>query len=453
MKGMSITPAQNSQPTGFGPTGFEPAGGRPGDHQAGEYRPRQYRPDEYRPGDHRPDEYRSADVRRGEHDDGVRRRGEYRPVGRWKLFGYSLLRVLWGFLGIALIVLLAVSLATIVVWVGLILTNVSLWLLRKYAGVERRISGRILGTPIDDPHRPSTKRGLAGMGERLTDPATWREMIWLLEATTVGLALSLAAFFGYIVLPVGYWISPLLMRISSAINRSLLEPKETELRERISTLEGSRARTVDHSAAELRRIERDLHDGAQARLVAAGMDIGLAESLLDADPAKARELMALARGTTRDALADLRNLVRGIHPPVLADRGLLGGIESLAIASPVPVTLDGALTGRPPAPVEAAFYFGIAEAMTNATKHAAAQNISIWLEHSDGVLHVQVVDDGAGGAVVSPGGGLAGIASRLEAFDGTLAVVSPHGGPTVVTMAAPCQLAGAASRLNPHRTG
>ncbi|WP_051265368.1 sensor histidine kinase [Nakamurella lactea] len=359
---------------------------------------------------------------------------------RWQLFGYCVARVIWRFLGIALIVLLAVSLATIVIWIGLVLTNISLLLLRKYAAVERRISGRILGTDIPDPHSARRKRGLAGLGERLTDPATWREMIWLLEVTTVGLALNLAAFFGYIVLPVGYWISPLLLRMDAAINRTLLEPKEAELRERISTLEGSRARSVDHSAAELRRIERDLHDGAQARLVAAGMDIGLAESLLDADPAKARELMAQARGTTRDALADLRSLVRGIHPPVLADRGLLGGIESLAIASPVSVSLDGALPGRPPAPVEAAFYFGIAEAMTNATKHSGAQTISIWLEHSDGVLHVQVVDDGVGGAVVAPGGGLAGIASRLEAFDGTLAVVSPHGGPTVVTMAARCEL-------------
>lgn len=365
------------------------------------------------------------------------------PAGRWRMFGYCAARVIWRFLGIGLIVLLSVSIATIVVWVGLGLTIFSLALLRGFAQFERNISGRILGVEIPEPDRPKREQGpLAGIGRRLTDPATWREMLWLLEVTTVGLAINLAAFIGYIVLPVGYWISPLLLRMDAAINRTLLEPKETELRERISTLEGSRARTVDHSAAELRRIERDLHDGAQARLVAAGMDIGLAESLLDADPAKARELMAQARGTTRDALADLRSLVRGIHPPVLADRGLLGGIESLAIASSIQVTLDGSLAGRPPAPVEAAFYFAIAETITNSAKHSGAQSISIWLEHDGQALHVQVVDDGRGGAVVAAGGGLAGIASRLEAFDGTLALTSPPGGPTVVTMMAPCALAG-----------
>jgi len=365
-----------------------------------------------------------------------------RPAaGRWPLAGFCVSRIVLRALGFALIAVLAASIATIVVWVGLVFTVASLMLLRGYARVERRMAGRILGVEIASPYRPLAPGGvLSKARQRLTDPATWRDLLWLLETQTIGLALNLGALVGYFVLPVGYWISPLLLRMDAAITRTLLEPKETELRERITTLETSRAKSVDHSAAELRRIERDLHDGAQARLVAAGLDIGLAESLLDADPARARELMALARGTTRDALADLRNLVRGIHPPVLADRGLVGGIESLALACPVPVIIDGTLPGRPPEPLEAALYFGIAETITNAVKHAGAQSISIWIEHRDEVLNVQVVDDGIGGAVIAPGGGLAGISSRLDSFDGTIAVTSPYGGPTVVTMMAPCLL-------------
>lgn len=364
-----------------------------------------------------------------------------RPAGRWALFGLCVGGFALRLSGFVLLGVLIASIATIVVRVGLLLTIGGLALLRGSAGIERRIAGRVLGAAIGNPHPLAISGGPPSrLRQRLADPATWREVLWLLESQTVGFALHLAALVGYVLLPVGYWVSPWLLRMDAAIARTLLEPREAQLQERISSLETSRARSVDHSAAELRRIERDLHDGAQARLVAAGLDIGLAESLMDAQPDKARDLLAHARGTTRDALADLRNLVRGIHPPVLADRGLPGGIESLALSSSIPVIVDGSLAGRPPQPLEAAFYFGIAEAITNATKHAGAQSISIWIAYIVDALHVQIVDDGVGGAVVCPGGGLAGIASRLETFDGTLSVTSPHGGPTVVTMIAPCAL-------------
>jgi signal transduction histidine kinase len=189
----------------------------------------------------------------------------------------------------------------------------------------------------------------------------------------------------------------------------------------------------------LRRIERDLHDGAQARLAALSMNLGMAEEMVGRDPAQAAALLTEARESASTALSELRDLVRGIHPPVLADRGLEGAVKALAMSCPfkVDVTID--LPGRPPAPVESAAYFAVAEALANIVKHSAATTAWIQITHEQERLHLLVGDDGVGGATVRPGGGLYGIERRLAAFDGTLTVASPTGGPTTVIMELPCE--------------
>ena len=209
-----------------------------------------------------------------------------------------------------------------------------------------------------------------------------------------------------------------------------------ELERRVEEVSVSRAETLDHSAAEVRRIERDLHDGAQARIASVGMNVGLAEKLMRTDPEAAAALLREARETTVDALEDLRSVVRGIHPPALADRGLAGGIEALALPIPLPVTVTVDAPSLPP-PVESAAYFAVAECLANTVKHADATRAWVRVRHDGEVLHLVVGDDGRGGADPA-GSGLAGVAQRLAAFDGTMVVDSPAGGPTVVTMEVPC---------------
>jgi signal transduction histidine kinase len=207
--------------------------------------------------------------------------------------------------------------------------------------------------------------------------------------------------------------------------------------ERIEVLESTRAGAVDQQESELRRIERDLHDGAQARLVALGMSIGMAEQKLDEDPQAARELLADAQRGAREALEELRDLARGIHPPVLADRGVGAAVATLADRNPLDVDLSIDLPERPPAAVETACYFVVAEALANATKHADATQVWIRVHSRARRLVIDVVDDGKGGADAS-GAGLTGLARRLQALDGTLEVDSPEGGPTTLRAELPC---------------
>ena len=214
-------------------------------------------------------------------------------------------------------------------------------------------------------------------------------------------------------------------------------PGQEELTQRIETLKSTRAGAVDQQEAELRRIERDLHDGAQARLVALGMTIGMAEQKLAADPEGARELLEEARAGTGQALKELRDLARGIHPPVLADRGLEAAVTALADGSPLRVTVTADVSKRPAAPVESAAYFVVAETLANAGKHSQARRVDIRMLRDEDVLTVEVADDGKGGAD-SNGSGLSGLRRRIEALDGTLRVASPPGGPTVVRAEMPC---------------
>ena len=232
----------------------------------------------------------------------------------------------------------------------------------------------------------------------------------------------------------GAWLAP---RTIVAHLRAAPDP---DLAGRVQQLTETRGHAVDSAAAELRRIERDLHDGAQARLVALGMNLRAVERVLPGSPNAALALVAEARETSVRALNELRDLIRGICPPVLADRGLGHAVQALALDTPLPTTLEIDLPGRPTPPVESACYFAVAEALANAVKHASARSAHIRIRHSAGLLRIEVSDDGIGGADPALGTGLLGVERRLGTFDGILAVNSPPGGPTMIVMEVPCAL-------------
>ena len=363
---------------------------------------------------------------------------------------------------------------------------------RRLAMLTRRLSARWCGVPIASAYKPPPvgPAGPSRLGYRrrmswlLNDVATWRDLVWLMVNTVVGSVLLIAGVtlvvvgvvvfiipalsslgflhdLRYLVPPpafpgnsqvvlfiigvafvaVGVWTAPLLLRGYASLARLVLAPSEqAELELRVRHLAQTRKESLDTGAAELRRIERDLHDGAQARLVAMGLALDAAGRLIDTDPAAARALLVEARDASARALAELRDLVRGIHPPVLADRGLADAVRALALDSPLRVHVTGSLAGRPPAPVESAAYFAISELLANVAKHSGAHAADVDMRHCSGALRISVSDDGAGGADPSRGTGLRGIEHRLAAFDGVLAVSSLVGGPTVITMEVPCVL-------------
>ena len=241
-----------------------------------------------------------------------------------------------------------------------------------------------------------------------------------------------------VLLAAGLWLAPRVTRHYLA--GPDLEARARQLTQRVQTLTQTRHEAVDTAAAELRRIERDLHDGAQARLVALGMSLQAAQRLFPTSPEAALALVAEAKESSSLALTELRDLVRGIYPPVLADRGLADAIRALALDTPLPVELDLDLPGEADLPVASAVYFSVAEVLANVTKHAGARSVRIQLSYSAGMLRAQVTDDGAGGADPAQGTGLAGVERRLAAFDVILAVSSPPGGPTIVVIEVPCAL-------------
>ena len=267
-----------------------------------------------------------------------------------------------------------------------------------------------------------------------------------------GVAASLAGIEGLLLIAFGLFLVP---RTIGPHLRVLLRPEpDAELAGRVRQLTQTRADAVDSAAAELRRVERDLHDGAQARLVALGMNLRAVERLIPTSPQAAIALVAEARETSSRALTELRDLVRGIYPPVLADRGLGDAVRALALDTPLRTETDIDLPGRLDAPVESACYFAVAEALANAVKHSGARMVHIRIRHTAarpafgarlrpaaaGMLRIEVTDNGAGGADPARGSGLAGIERRLGTFDGILAVSSPPGGPTMIVMEVPCAL-------------
>jgi signal transduction histidine kinase len=327
----------------------------------------------------------------------------------------------------------------------------------------------------------------------MKDRATWRDPLYLildplvtLVLAVVPLVLTVIGFFGYFwtwvwsrpvslvtgtdigknwaylgdVIPslraLPGWITPVTGLVAAVVgllicerclkahaqwSKWLLGPtKSAELAQRVAHLSQTRSEATDTQAAELRRIERDLHDGAQARWVAMGLNLSVVERLIDQDPAAAKKLVANARDASAEALVELRQLVRGILPPVLAERGLGDAVRALALDNALKVHVSVHLTGRVEAPVEAAVYFAISELLTNAAKHGRAERVSVDLRYSNGELRVTVADDGHGGADPAGGSGLQGIQRRLATFDGVFTLTSPPGGPTTVTLEVPCAL-------------
>jgi signal transduction histidine kinase len=248
-----------------------------------------------------------------------------------------------------------------------------------------------------------------------------------LATVAIGQALVFVGF--------GLWLVP---RTTPQVRQLLGWASDGDLAKRVQRLTESRAVAVDTAAADLRRLERDLHDGAQARLVALGMNLRAVERLIPTSPEAAIALVAEARETSARALTELRELVRGVHPPVLADRGLGDAIRALALDTPMKIQTDIDLPGRLAAPVETACYFAVAEVLTNAAKHSGAKEGRISVAHDDGVLRIAVTDFGIGGADPARGTGLAGVERRLATFDGIVAVSSPVGGPTIVVLEVPC---------------
>lgn len=379
--------------------------------------------------------------------------------------GGLLLNAATGVAALALLAMLLVSLALVpVAGLGLPLLVHVLALVRSLARLQRDWASRVLD-PANDRLYRWHRRPRIPLVLALRDAGTWRDLAWLVVhgLTWHGPALviwALLAAFDYIfsqvqvvvvsglttfafsvavvaIAVITVMAVPVLRTGQARLAGKLLLPDATPAA-RIRQLTKSRAVVVDAQAAELRRIERDLHDGAQAKLIAIRMNLGLARNARD--PTQAQLMIDEAREVAGQALTDLRDLVRGIHPPVLTDRGLAGAIQAAALLCPVPVTVEIELPGRLEAPVESAVYFAVAEALTNVAKHSGASRVWLRLSHVGGLLRVKVCDDGRGGANRARGSGIRGIDARLSAFDGRLIVRSPLGGPTELTMELLCAL-------------
>lgn len=254
-----------------------------------------------------------------------------------------------------------------------------------------------------------------------------------------------AGLLGLVVLFTAPWVTRGLSRLSIGMATGLLSGGEAEaLRARVADVEASRAEVVSAADAERRRIERDLHDGAQQRLVALAMSLGLAKEKMDSDPAAAKALVDEAHREAKHALVELRDLARGLHPPVLTDRGLHAAVAGLASRAPVPVEVDLRVTRRAPPSIEGIAYFVISEALTNMARHSGATRARVLVADEGTRLVTEISDDGIGGASDTRGSGLRGLTDRVRAVDGTFLVTSPPGGPTVIRAELPLPSPGAA---------
>jgi signal transduction histidine kinase len=330
--------------------------------------------------------------------------------------------------------------------VGLTVTVIGLPLLaaglagsRVLGRMERGRARRLLGLHIDEPS-PLPGRGsgfLPRMWMQLKDPVGWRTVLYDFIRLPWGVftfVITLTSLF--VLWPVLPFTARLLTNADRAMVRGLLSPSD-ELERRIAELESDRGVVVDTANADLRRIERDLHDGAQARLVNLAMGLGLAKEKLLEDPDSAAEMVAEAHGEVKLALQELRDLARGIHPAVLTDRGLDAALSAVASRCTVPVKVTVDLAARPAAAIEGIAYFTVSELLQNVSKHSAAKTASVEVWRATDRLLIQVEDDGRGGASLDAGTGMKGLADRLGAVDGLFVIDSPQGGPTVVTAELP----------------
>ncbi|MEV5903433.1 histidine kinase [Streptomyces sp. NPDC052127] len=383
-------------------------------------------------------------------------------------------------------VLLIAVIGTLVV-VGAWMLPEAVLLVRRIAGAKRRQVAGWTGREIPEAYEPLTGTLRERLRTAVRDPGTLADLRWMAAHYVYGWLVLLALPLWPVGLAVdGVWcgllgrdavVLPWVVRLADVEARwsaALLEPSpKARLAARVRALTETRADAIAAHGAELRRIERDLHDGAQARLVALSLRIGLAQRAFDRDPDSARKLMEDAQDQAEQALTELRHVVRGIHPPILTDRGLTGAVRALAAGSGLEVTvrveglLDGGVSGvsgggggvggsgaagpsggpggvagsrgyRAPAAVEAAAYFAVAEALTNVVKHSGSPRAAVELVRLRNGLRAVVRDEGLGGADESAGSGLLGIRRRVAALDGVVNVDSPVGGPTTIAVELPC---------------
>lgn len=405
---------------------------------------------------------------------------------RWGAVRFLVVEAAAAVVSLCFLIVGLVIASTLILIVGWLAVPGYLRALRWWAGRARERAGRYSGVAVGE-HYPALPDGpgLDDLRRLLTAQSTLRDLAWVVvhaiaapAAALLAIGTPLAALntlaipFYWWALPaddpvssiypvtswwgaapmpliavayaaLGWWLIPVLARGVGGLASTLLAPRrEIVLSERVTALTASRAAALDAHAAELRRIERDLHDGAQNRLVAVVMMLGLAERSLRVAPEQALPQLLRAQDAASDALSELRTLVHDIYPPVLDELGLGGAVSALAGRSSVPCVLDVDGLRRAPAAVEAAAYFVVAEALTNVAKHSGAERVQVTIAHRDGgdgaTLVIDVLDDGVGGAVERPGSGLAGIGRRVAAFEGTVTVDSPPGGPTRLEVDLPC---------------
>jgi signal transduction histidine kinase len=386
----------------------------------------------------------------------------------WRDTAYLLLGAATGAVAFAaLVVAVTVGVVMTLTILGIPVLIACFALLRVAADVDRQRARMVLRRPIERRYKaPREPRLLSRLGAAVTDPQSWKDMLWLALAGLLGLADAIIAAtvwatgIGSISMLAWWWavddspeddwglfrldgwdkavywaligigiclLAPWVMRVLAVktvvVAQLLLAPgRKAALEERVLDLAESRAGAVELQSAELQRIERDLHDGAQARLVALAMDLGRARERIESHPDEARDLVIAAHEESKVALRELRDLVRGVYPGILSDRGLDAALSALAARSPVPVELSVDVGVRPPATVEAAAYFVVAEALANVAKHSAATACAVHVTRANGTLEVVVEDDGHGGADPAAGTGLAGLERRVRALDGTLTV-------------------------------
>lgn len=352
-------------------------------------------------------------------------------------------------------VLLITAIGTLAV-VGAWLLPETVLLIRRIAGAKRQLTASWTGVRIPEAYQPLTGTVRERIRTALKDPGTLTDFRWMVAYYLYGALLFVALPLWPVGLVVdGVWagllrrepvVLPLIAKVADLEadwSTALLKPSpKAQLTRRVEELAATRADAIAAHGAELRRIERDLHDGAQANLVALSMRIGLAKRAYDRDPDTARKLLDEAQDQAEQALTELRNVVRGIHPPILTDRGLVGAVRALAASSGLQVAIDdGGMdeSVRAPAAVEAAAYFVVAESLTNAAKYSGSPRADVRLVRTKRGLRVRVSDvEGGGGADETSGSGLLGMRRRVAALDGTVDVSSPVGGPTVIEVELPC---------------
>ncbi|WP_369248507.1 sensor histidine kinase [Streptomyces sp. R41] len=407
----------------------------------------------------------------------------------WREFGYVMLNLPLGIIMFTFAVtMFSLGAGLLITFLGIPVLAAALAGCRGFGALERARARGLLGVEVSEPEplRMKQRGAMAWMGAMLKSGTSWRHLLYALiqfpwAVFSFVVALNFWAYgWALLTYPLWFWLFPMyggqgglqlygddthaiyldnpfeitvtalvgllftmatpwivraLTTVDRLMVRGLLGP--SRLATRVVKLESDRGVVIDTAAADLRRIERDLHDGAQARLVALAMDLGLAKEKLTEDPEAAARMVDEAHGEVKTALQELRDLARGIHPAVLTDRGLDAALSAVASRCTVPVQVDVDLASRPAPAIEGIAYFTVSELLQNISKHARATRATADVWRVENRLMIQVGDDGAGGADVSAGSGLAGLAERLDAVDGILVVDSPVGGPTRITAELP----------------